>query len=163
MFQKYYTKELRNRFYDLFTKIHKEGKTEFNKEDEALISKQLKDHAPYFTYWDEHGFNEYEWVENDINPFVHTLMHYVVEKEMQGNSDIAEQIKIFCNIRKRKFMKKHDIDHMIAQIIAINTFKEMRGEGKFDKKTFIEDLKKYSSWNKKKFWDSFAPNNQEEG
>jgi hypothetical protein len=162
MFEKYFTKETRNRFFDIFTKVHKENKRDFSNFDDALVEKKLYEHKAYFDYWDENGFDEYEWVENDINPFVHTLMHYIVEKEIKGDSEISKAMIDFYNMRKRKFMKPHDIYHMLAQIIAINTFKEMRGEGKFDKKNFLEDLKKYSSWNKKKFWNFFVPDEEDE-
>jgi len=162
MFEEYFTEKMRELIKGTCLKIADSQCHSFSDPEETLVSKLIKDHPSFISHWENYGFDNFAWDEKDINPFTHILMHYIVEKLLKEESETAAHIKMFYRIRKRKFMRHHDITHMLAQIIAENIFSERRNQGKFNIRVLHSDLKKYSVWNKKKFWDHFIPEEEEE-
>jgi hypothetical protein len=162
MFKNYYKESVRKEFTSVYETLIKNPNSTFESDKDRLIAKLMKDHPSYFDYWEDDGLDEFEWDEASINPFQHILMHLAAEDLLKNESESKDAVKSFYSKRKRKFMKHHDIIHMLAQIIAMNSYKEMRKDGKFELETFHEDLKKYSTWNKKKFWNTFVPDQDEE-
>ena len=157
MFCQYFKEPVRQHFESIFQEFLASGEPVYKNIDDLLIVKLIKEHPSSLTHWSKNGFDSFEWDETNINPFVHVLMHYVVEKLLKSEPSLNSPVKSFYTLRKRKFMKHHDIAHMLAQVIASNTFCEMRKECNFSKEKFYADLKKYSTWNRTRFWNHFNP------
>ena len=109
MFSQYFNESVRQHFERIFHEILSSGSPSRENSDDSLIGKLINEHPSFLTHWSKNGFDPFVWDETNINPFVHVLMHYIVEKLLNSESAPNSPVKLFYTLRKRKFMKHHDI------------------------------------------------------
>ena len=114
--------------------------------EEVLISRIMLDHREEF-------FNQFEFAdltydhiydpENEVNPFVHVVIHAIVEKQLEER-DPAEALA-FYNAMLKKKCSPHDALHLLGAILAPMLFSIINYGNTFDLELYRSLLKKYKS------------------
>jgi hypothetical protein len=115
-------------------------------EEEKLYAKIMLEHEDEF-------FNEFEFAdltrdyeydpETDSDPFLHVLIHSIVETQLEDKSPI--EAYQFYNAMRKKGCSPHDAIHLIGAILAPMIFEVVRDQKPFDVDTYVYLLRKYKT------------------
>jgi hypothetical protein len=86
--------------------------------------------------------------ETVVNPFVHVMIHSVVEKQLADKEPI--EVLQFYNAMRKKKCSHHDALHLIGFILVPLMFLVVEGDDSFDLVTYCDLLRKYKTRNPEK-------------
>ena len=81
--------------------------------DDAQLVQALRDHPEYYKVWDHaNEFGHEPMTVGDVNPFMHALMHTVVEN--QANLGTPRQVRAILEYKTSHGESRHTVVHSIA-------------------------------------------------
>lgn len=86
--------------------------------------------------------------ETVVNPFVHIMIHSVVENQLADKEPI--EVFQFYNAMRKKKCSHHDAIHLIGFILVPLMYPLFEGDDSFDVVTYCDLLKKYKTRNPEK-------------
>ena len=125
-----------------FAKIaeHRAMKIPLDGED-ALIANIMDQHPEFDEIWPLGEFSSHPQEVNGtvVNPFVHTTLHVIVEKqiEMENPPEVKETLKSLL----AQGMDHHEAIHRIVTVYADLYFRNFRKGAAFEESIYLEELK----------------------
>lgn len=143
----------RKRMYLIWEASKNDHLDELDDEDK-LLAQIMKEHEDEFLHDFEFAdvLDEYEYTPeyDETNPFLHIMLHSIVENQLE-NKDPIEAYQFFLAMRNKK-VSRHDAIHMIANIIASFLFYLLKEHRPFDEQHYKRILKTLKSRNPQKVW-----------
>ncbi len=122
-------------------------------DEEVLLSKIMLEHSDEF-------YNDFEFAdvldnqefdaENETNPFMHIIMHSIVEKQLQAKEPI--ETYQFYNSMVNKRVDRHETIHMIGYIFSYFLFQTLKYKVPFDADSYQKALKFFKDKKPEKMW-----------
>lgn len=125
-----------------FTTIAKKRRqTEPFDEEDELIVQAMDLHPEFDPLWElgEMSATPQEVNGTVVNPFIHTSLHVLVEKQLQSKSppEIVDALNALLN----RGIDRHEAVHAIASVYADLYFTTFRRGQQFEELTYVELLK----------------------
>jgi len=98
-----------------------------NEDDRQLAKIMLEHEDEFFNYFEFADIlNDVEYDnENEVNPFLHIIMHSIIEKQLQTKEPL--EVSQFYNSMRKNQLSHHDTIHLLCNILVpmiINVIKE---------------------------------------
>lgn len=122
----------RQRFYNLW-QLAKAGQEPEAGEDARLVQ-VMREHPEYYDVW-AHAieFGQEQIPADSVNPFMHAIMHTVVENQAAQND--PPEVRAVLEFKTLRGISRHDAVHEIA-----NAFVELLWSVLHDRKPFDNDV-----------------------
>lgn len=120
--------------------------TEFEGE-EALIAQAMNLHPELDPLWElgELSATPQEVNGTVVNPFIHTALHVLIEKQLQEQS--PEEVVQVLRTLTENGVERHEAVHAIASVYAELYFTSFRRGNSFEETSYVELLKQLSASN----------------
>lgn len=132
----------REHMRDIWKKARSGEMDSLSGEDRLLASIMLE-HVEYHNQFEladhlsEHEFD----AEKETNPFMHVLMHLLVENQLETREPI--EVYQFYNAMLRRSTTSHEAVHLIAMILSYLLFGVLKYREEFDMEKYKVLLRKY--------------------
>jgi hypothetical protein len=134
-----FTKENAHQFIQIAEKI-KKGISP-NIDEEMLIAVIMSHHPEFDPIWPLGDMSTVPQEINGqvVNPFVHTALHLVIEKQIEKNdpAEVNEAMNLFL----KKGIERHEVLHQIGGIYANIYFSSFRKGEMFEEYSYLELLR----------------------
>ncbi len=129
-----------------FTTIAKKRRQDASLEGEdALIAEAMNLHPELDPLWElgELSATPQEVNGTVVNPFIHTALHVLIEKQLAEKSppEIADTLSALL----RRSVDRHEAVHAIASVYADLYFTTFRRGQQFEEGTYVEMLKQLAA------------------
>ena len=120
-------------------------------EEEQQLGRLMLDHKDEFSSDFEladQNHHRQDDPEAVVNPFVHIMIHSVVENQLAEREPI--EVFQFYNAMRKKKCSHHDAIHLIGFILVPLMYPVIQGDDSFDVETYCDLLRKYKTRNPEK-------------
>lgn len=109
--------------------------------DDAQLAQAMRDHPEYHDVW-EHAneFGQEQMVVEGINPFLHVVMHTVVENQAAQNN--PPEVRAVLEFRMSQRRPRHQVVHEIANEFAQILWRTLHDLQPFDNEAYRKGLDK---------------------
>jgi hypothetical protein len=116
----------------------------FEGEDE-MIAEAMALHPELDPIWEQGELSASPQEVNGtvVNPFIHTALHVVIEKQVQDKSPV--EVVETLNTLTTRGMDRHEVVHRIAELFAHVYFTTFRRGQSFEETSYTELLKQLGS------------------
>lgn len=102
--------------------------------DDARLVQAMRDHPEYYDVWDHaNEFLHEQATINGTNPFLHVVMHQVVENQAEQNN--PPEVRAVLEFKVSHHVPRHEAVHAIA-----NEFAQILWQALHDRKAFDNDV-----------------------
>jgi len=131
-------------------KCARDGKLEDLSEEEKKWAKIMLEHEEYANQFEfADVLHDYEFdPDTQVNPFLHITFHVVVENQLEGRDPI--EVYQFYNAMRKKKLSRHDVIHLITNILIPLVFEVLKKNRPFDLEKYRSLLKIYKDRKPKK-------------
>lgn len=129
----------RRRFYRIWRRV-KAGKK--LQGEEALLGKLMQEHQEYHNTWefaDVTAESPYD-VETEENPFLHIILHAVVENQIKQND--PPEVGVVLGKLMAKGDSRHEAVHEIARVLVEEIWEMLRYYRPFDSVRYVRKLQR---------------------
>jgi hypothetical protein len=134
-----FSKEYQHKFIQVAEKL-KKG-IPLQESEEGMIADIMSQHPEFIPIWElgDLSASPQEINGEIVNPFVHTALHLVMEKQIEFNNptEVVEVIHTFLN----KGIDRHEVIHQVGGIYAQIYFSSLRKGQMFEEFSYIEIVK----------------------
>ncbi|MBI1823511.1 MAG: DUF1841 family protein [Nitrospirae bacterium] len=134
-----FSKEYQHKFIRVAEKL-KKG-TPVQESEEALIAEIMSQHPEFIPIWElgDLSASPQEINGEIVNPFVHTALHLVMEKQIEINK--PEEVVEVVNTFLKNGIDRHKVIHQVGGIYAEIYFSSLRRGQMFEEFSYIEIIK----------------------
>ncbi len=109
--------------------------------DDAQLVQALRDHPEYYAVWDHaNEFLQEQVVIEGINPFLHVVMHQVVENQAAQNN--PPEVRAVLEFKVSRRIPRHQAVHEIAYEFTQILWPALRNRQAFDNDAYRRKLDK---------------------
>ena len=126
-------------------KVSQAGDLETLSDEDMRLGEIMLEHEEYhnqFEIADHLSDHEFD-VETETNPFLHIVIHQVVENQLEARDPI--EAYQFFNAMRRKKISRHDVIHLIGSILSFFMYDCLKESKEFDLQRYKSLLKKYKN------------------
>ncbi len=108
-------------------------------EDDARLVQAMRDHPEYYEVWDHaNEFGQEQMTVGDVNPFLHVIMHVVVESQAAQNT--PPQVRAVLKFKESRRQPRHEIVHEIANEFVQELWQALHEQQPFDNDAYRRRL-----------------------
>lgn len=108
-------------------------------EEDARLAEVLKQHPDYYDVWEEaQRMGGEEMTRDGVNPFVHVVIHQVVENQLAANDPLqtAETLEVLLRVG----YDRHEAIHTIGRVVSGEIFEMLKQKRPYDKDGYVAAL-----------------------
>ncbi len=138
---KYFRKLSRHNFHEIWERAKANDLDDLTNEEKLIAQIMLEHEDEYLTDFEMADvLDEYEYSpQNDVNPFLHILIHLVVENQLRDRDPI--EVFQFYNAMQRRRVSRHETIHLIGYILIPFLFETLKEKKPFDEEGYRLVLK----------------------
>ena len=138
----YFRKMSRHHFHEIWERAKADDLDDLTNEEKLLAQIMLEHEDEYLTDFEMADvLDDYEYSpENEeVNPFLHILIHLVIENQLRDREPI--EVFQFYNAMQRRGVSRHEIIHLIGYIFIPFLFETLKRNKPFDEEGYRLALK----------------------